>query len=528
MQRNRQKYRIFFSLEEHLEIPMFLFALIWLYLFVKEMISGLGWLGGVLIYVIWGLFVIEYILKLILAPRRLRFIKHNWITLLALVVPALRIFRIFNALTVLGSVQVVTTTNIIRAVTSGKRFLSALKEAQGPAPVPEMDMGIVVAYSKPKNRDALLAYVKQLKADVKKELEISTGINWTLDITDEVLLENDQPRRPSDFLDTASQRMAEGPYDLVTVVTDVGLMSRKHMLMPGLSSPVTRVMVISTRKLTTTGKGKPNLSLSEENVRLNGAALLLRLIGQIFGLKKTSPALNTIMGARDFDRELSEVPSFNDSERKKMKKRANRAPDRELKEGNWLESFVFHLLMSFRHPRQFFIPLIKNNALFLPLSLPSLATAAFAPALILLFTAEIWDVGFGMTNSTAITFAVVSVMLASFYLVRVQSLFLPRKEKRVLTEHLAVANSVIYCSIFLACIGLFLLVVGLMLLLEIYVFPPDLMQTWPTLEVSNISFVDELRLAVFISTIGVTTGALGGGLEKRTVIQHLALFRKRT
>ena len=233
------------------------------------------------------------------------------------------------------------------------------------------------------------------------------------------------------------------------------------------------------------------------------------------------------MGAKSFNQELQKIPSFTSKEKVKLKKNSKKAPDRELQDANDLETFIFHILMTFRHLKDFMKPLLKNRALLLPLSLPGLATAAVAPAIILIFTAEIWDVGLGMTNGTAAFFAIISIMLASFYLVRVQSLFLPRKEKRILTEHLAVANSVIYFSIFLACIGLFLLVGILMMIIEIYVFPPDLMQTWPTLNKPEILLEDKIRLAVFISTVGVTTGALAGGLESRTLIQHLALFRNR-
>jgi hypothetical protein len=52
------------------------------------------------------------------------------------------------------------------------------------------------------------------------------------------------------------------------------------------------------------------------------------------------------------------------------------------------------------------------------------------------------------------------------------------------------------------------------------------MRTWPTLSKPEILLEDKIRIAVFISTVGVTTGALAGGLESRTIIQHLALFRK--
>ena len=60
----------------------------------------------------------------------------------------------------------------------------------------------------------------------------------------------------------------------------------------------------------------------------------------------------------------------------------------------------------------------------------TLATAAVAPALLLVFTAEIWDVGLSMSNRTAILYALLSIGAASLYLVQVQALFLPRKDKR--------------------------------------------------------------------------------------------------
>ncbi|GAB2771413.1 hypothetical protein [Salinimicrobium soli] len=525
--KKRRTYRIFYSLEEHLEVPMFLLALLWLYLFIKELVSGLSSFEENLIYIVWVLFILEFVVKLVVAPRKMEFLKDNWITIIALLVPALRVFRLFRAVSLLNSVRVVNSTKIIRAVTSGKRFFSALQEAQGPAPKPEIDVGILIAYSKPENREALKAFVQQLQQDVCPHLEASTNIPWNFDITDEVRLESDVTMRPSDFLDSASQRMAEGPYDLVTVITDVGLMSRKHILVPGLSSSVSRTLVISTRKLTTTGRRQANLELTDPKVRFNSSALFLNLTGQIFGLPEKSGAKKGIMGIKNFDADLKAMPEYSSPEKERLRKKAPSLPDRELREGTWLESFIFHLLMTLRHPKQLFVPLFRNRALFLPLSLPGLATAAVAPAFILIFTAEIWDVGLGMTNFTAILFAVISVLLASFYLVSIQSLFLPRKEKRILTEHLAVANSVIYCSIFLACVGLFLLVGFLMLILEFYVFPADLMQTWPTLETGTIGLTEKIRLAVFISTVGVTTGALAGGLDNRAVIQHLALFRDR-
>jgi hypothetical protein len=73
-------------------------------------------------------------------------------------------------------------------------------------------------------------------------------------------------------------------------------------------------------------------------------------------------------------------------------------------------------------------------------------------------------------------------------------------------------------------IGLFLLVWSVMLVIELVVFPPNLMSDWPSLEEPTVGFVDLVRTGAFISTIGVLSGALAGGLENRAIVSHLTLF----
>lgn len=96
---------------------------------------------------------------------------------------------------------------------------------------------------------------------------------------------------------------------------------------------------------------------------------------------------------------------------------------------------------------------------------------------------------------------------------------------RIMNEHLAVVNVTVLLTLLLMMAGLFLMVGGLMLGIQMLVFPPGLMETWPTLEGAGVDLADHVRLACFISTVAVTTGALGGGLESRTLLRHLAFFR---
>lgn len=388
---------------------------------------------------------------------------------------------------------------------------------------PEMNVGLLIASSRGTDQDRLITLAQNAAKEASANMSAASGLPWVFQIAGTKTLETDDPRRPSDFLEEASIAIADQAFDAVVVFTDVGLTSRRRHLEPGLASPITRVAVISTRKLLSTSRGEPVRSLDSDIVRWNTAVLIQHLLGHISGLRHSA---HGIMAPFSFNEARQEDVSFSPAECKALQRRSSQLPEREIVNGNALEELFFHVLMAARHLMSVARPLARNRAPLLSLSLPSLATAAVAPSLLLIFSAEIWDAGLGMSNMTAAAYATVSILAASVYLVQVQSLFFPRKEKRVLTEHLAVANVVIFLSILLLLIGLFFLVGGLVLVLGLYVFPKDLMSTWPTLDQGRVELFDLFRLAAFIATVGVTTGALAGGLESRNVIQHLALFEE--
>lgn len=523
----RSRYRLLHRLESQLETPMFLLAILWLYYIVKELVVNLSPTEEIVVGIIWILFILEFLLKIWLAKDSVRYIRQNWLTTLGLVVPAFRMFRLLRALRVLRASRVISTTKLIRALSSTQRFIGDLKEIQGTVSVAEMNVGVFIALSPRGNKEDVKIFSERMVQDIREEMNISTGLKWRFHYTDAAQLSSDDPHVPTDFLDNASHRMAEGPFDLMIVVTDVPLVSSNKRTEAGLASKVTRIVILSTKKFLTVTKDQPAYHLHSSAVRWNAAGLLLHLIGHILGLKHAPLAESKVMAPYSFSKNLHGRPSFTETERDNLRKRSAQFPERELWGGNNLEGFVFHLLMGLRHPWEIIKTVFQNSSLLLSLSLPGLATAAVAPSFLLVFTAEIWDVGLNMSNGRMIVYAVLSILGASFYLVKVQSLFLPRKEKRVLTEHLAVANSIIFISVLNACIGLFVLVGGLMFFIEAYIFPEGLMKTWPTLAThGEILWTDKLRLAAFIGAIGVTTGALAGGMESGKIIRHLQLFNK--
>jgi predicted Zn-dependent protease len=387
----------------------------------------------------------------------------------------------------------------------------------------EINVGVLIAHSPASDVEALQRFADRIARMASEELQRTTRSRWIFDRADPTRLDGDHPRRPSDFLDEASLHMAEGPYDLVVVVTDVAVASRRNRVVYGLASAVSRVAVLSTRKLLLTPRGQPARSLEHDAALWNGAELLVHLIGHMLGARHGSKD-GASMSSFTFDPDRRAITSLRFASPGWLSRRAREIPEREHTGGGFAGTLMFHLHSAAINPLEILLPLLRSRALLLPLALPSLATAAVAPSIILVFTAEIWDVGLNMSNRVAIAFALVSILAATAYLTRLQNLFFPRKEKRVITEHMAVVNVSIFLIVLLGSLGLFLMLVLLMLVIEVLIFPPDLIATWPTLQVPHVDLAAKIRLASFISTIGVLTGALAGGLESRTVIRHLALF----
>lgn len=496
------------------EWAMIALGFVWLVLFVIELGWGLTPWMSTLGQVIWIIFIVEFAVRLARARARRVFLRRNWLTALALLLPALRVLRVARAARALFLLRSLGTAN--RGVGSLERLL------EGELEEIELHVGLLPLVTPTAAVDEFEQFCQQLGTDLQAQLEAATGARWRVHVEEAKPLETSASRCPADFLDEATTQMSEQAFDIALVVTDAPLSSRRHRLVAGLPSSVAHIAVLSTRNLRLTPRDEPSRRLTTPAVRWNAATLALHLLGHILGLAHT-PA-SPVMQPFRFDPERRGPAAFSDSDRDQITQVIRGLPEHEVEAANRLAAFAFHLMMTVRHPAQVFLPVWRSGAFLLSLRLPSLITAAVVPAFVLVFTAEIWDVGFGMRNAKVAQFSLLSMTGATLYLAITKNLFFPNREKRILTEHIAVVNAAIFFTVLAAVIGVFVMLALLMLLIELYFFPPDLMSTWPTLEVTVINTEAKVRLAAFISSIGVTTGALAGGMESRTLIRHLALF----
>ncbi len=122
----RERYELLHRLEGWLETPMLVLAFVWLVLLVVELIQGESLLFFSLGTIIWVVFIIDFAVKLALAPDKIAYLKGNWLTAISLLLPALRIFRIFRAFRLLRLARAGRGLRLVRVVSSLNRGMRAL------------------------------------------------------------------------------------------------------------------------------------------------------------------------------------------------------------------------------------------------------------------------------------------------------------------------------------------------------------------------------------------------------------------
>jgi len=125
---DREREGFLEQLERVLEIPFLVLSFLWLIIFVLELVQGLTPILTNIGYFIWALFIVEFILKISIAPHKLRYVKNNIITTIALLLPALRVFRLARMSMILRATRVARGTQLLGIVGSANRGMRALRK----------------------------------------------------------------------------------------------------------------------------------------------------------------------------------------------------------------------------------------------------------------------------------------------------------------------------------------------------------------------------------------------------------------
>jgi voltage-gated potassium channel len=122
----RERDELLHRLEDWLETPMLVLAFVWLALLIVELTWGEHLLFEIFGTAIWAIFLLDFAVKFILAPGKTAFLKGNWLTALALLLPVLRIFRVLRVIRLFRLARLGRGVRLLRVVSSLNRGMAAL------------------------------------------------------------------------------------------------------------------------------------------------------------------------------------------------------------------------------------------------------------------------------------------------------------------------------------------------------------------------------------------------------------------
>ncbi len=120
-----ERKKLLTSIEKLLEVPMIFLGFVWLVLLVIELIWGLNKPLEYSSLTIWVIFIIDFLIKFILAPVKIDFFKKNWLTAISLIIPALRVFRIFRFVRLLRGLRGIRLVRIVSSLNRSMKSLGA-------------------------------------------------------------------------------------------------------------------------------------------------------------------------------------------------------------------------------------------------------------------------------------------------------------------------------------------------------------------------------------------------------------------
>ena len=143
--RATHRWRVLIRIDKCLEPTMVLLGLAWLALLIVEFVWGLTrwmtWAGDV----IWILFVVEFVLRFSIAPAKQPFLRTNWLTLISLALPALRVLRLARALRLIRYTRGLKLVRLLTSMNRGLRSLGLAMQKRGAGYVSVLTVAVTLA-----------------------------------------------------------------------------------------------------------------------------------------------------------------------------------------------------------------------------------------------------------------------------------------------------------------------------------------------------------------------------------------------
>ncbi len=410
-----------------------------------------------------------------------------------------------------------------RAVTSAPPSTTAEK--------PKLELGWVLAGRfEAVDREAAEAARARVLAYLRERFP---AYDWRMPLVRRPEAVEHVPAEPTALLDAGVLERDARRWDFVFVVTQAPLRTYYKPFAFGAPSQAVQGAVLSTARidpLTALAEDEQGSAARDERIRVIGrrlTVLAFHLFGHLGGLEHAEDPEDLMYDLRTVA-DLDAMRAFSEESRARLAEALADAADVRLEETGRYRGHTarFYGRALWIGRREIGGAVWRARPWEFPFRFSRLTAAAASTLVILVITAEAWDLGMSQPPGRVVFLTFLALAGTSTYVLKRQQLLRRRSAGR-LSEQRVVANVSIGATVVLGMATTYVLLFALTLLLTTTLFSERLAAGWAA-SVEEIGPGSYFVLAGFVAALGVLIGALGASFEEQRYFRHVAYIDEET
>lgn len=312
-------------------------------------------------------------------------------------------------------------------------------------------------------------------------------------------------------------------WDFSVLITAADLVSHYKTDVISVVSRSLEGTVISTCRIDPKA-AVPEIEDDERTIRLAGRiqALVIHAFGHFCGLGHEDDPANFMFDVATIS-DLDRTAELSRHQVNALSVDLKQVADQRLEEqrpAQFQNSLTFYLRAAWINRGDILESLAEAKPWQFPLRLSRLTAAAVSAMMILLVTAEAWDLGMSQSPIFVTMLSLIAICFTTAYTLVRQRLFI-RREHRQLSEQNVITNlstiSIVLAGITTTYVVLFLLTFTAAQVL----FTAELATNWTESLADGPALTDYTTLASFIAALGIFIGSLGASFEQQHYFRHV-------
>lgn len=325
------------------------------------------------------------------------------------------------------------------------------------------------------------------------------------------------------LLDLAQQHRDARGWDFALVVTGADLVSHyKPFCFAAISSALDAAVVSTARIDPESGGAESNDAERRDAIRVRTSRLTLHCLGHWLGLGHEDAVDNVMRDIESVD-DLQPQPVLTDEQLTLVATTLEGIADARLEEQASFRTAwrpAFYLRAAWENRAEIRDAVLQARPWQFPILLSRLTTAAVSTVLILLMTAETWDMASSQGAATVAGLSLIALAGTTAYVAVRQKLLL-RRDGRRLTEQIVTSNVAAVVIVATGMLVTYGLLAALALAAGWWLFPAAVLKGWAASVEGPLSAGHRLLVAGIVASLGIVIGALGASFEQNRYFRHV-------